>query len=228
MWKTIDAGRYWRNVSDSFFEFPAVGALDVSLSNPDVIFAGTGEGLQRQFISPGDGVYKSTDGGETWTHVGLRETRHISTLRIHPTDPDVVYVAAMGDMFGPNPDRGIYRTTDGGETWEHVLYKGETTGAVDLTIDRTNPNVVLAALNHHVTYPWDEESGGPTTGLFKTTDGGDTWTDITRNPGMPKSLVGKIGIAISPARSDRVMRSSRPTPAKAGSIVPTTVAPPGR
>lgn len=204
VWKTIDAGRYWRNVSDGFFEFPAVGALDVSLSHPNVIYAGTGEGLQRQFISPGDGVYKSTDGGETWTHVGLRETRHISTLRIHPTDPDIVYVAAMGDMFGPNPDRGIYRTTDGGETWEHVLYKGETTGAVDLSIDRTNPRVILASLNHHVTYMWDEESGGPTTGLFKTTDGGDTWTDITRNPGMPKSLVGKIGIAISPASSDRV------------------------
>ena len=204
VWKTIDAGRYWRNVSDGFFEFPSVGALDVSLSHPEVIYAGTGEGLQRQFISPGDGVYKSTDGGETWIHVGLRETRHISTLRIHPTDPDVVYVAAMGDMFGPNPDRGIYRTTNGGETWDHVLYKGETTGAVDLTIDRTNPKVVLAALNHHVTYPWDEESGGPTSGLFKTTDGGDTWTDITRNPGMPKGLVGKIGIAISPARSNRV------------------------
>ncbi len=114
VWKTTDAGRNWRNVSDGFFEFPAVGALDVSLSDPQVIFAGTGEGLQRQFISPGDGVYKSTDGGETWTHVGLRETRHIARLRIHPTNPDIVYVAAMGDMFGPNPERGFYRTTDGG------------------------------------------------------------------------------------------------------------------
>ena len=118
VWKTTDAGIRWRNVSDGFFEFPAVGALDVSLSDPQVIFAGTGEGLQRQFISPGDGVYKSTDGGETWANVGLRETRHISRLRIHPTDPDIVYVAAMGDMFGPNAERGVYRTTDGGETWE--------------------------------------------------------------------------------------------------------------
>ena len=110
----------------------------------------------------------------------------------------------MGDMFGPNPDRGIYRTTDGGETWERILYKGETTGAVDLSIDSTNPRVIIASLNHHVTYPWDEESGGPTTGLFKTTDSGDTWTDITRNPGMPEGLIGKIGISISPARSNRV------------------------
>ena len=204
VWKTTDAGLNWRNVSDGFFKFPAVGALDVSLSNPDVIFAGTGEGLQRQFISPGDGVYKSTDGGQTWSNVGLRETRHIARLRIHPTNPDIVFVAAMGDMFGPSPDRGVYRSTDGGDTWEHVLYRGETAGAVDLSIDPANPEVIIAALNHHVTYPWDEESGGPTTGLFKSTDGGDTWTDIIRNPGMPKGLVGKICIAISPADSSRV------------------------
>jgi photosystem II stability/assembly factor-like uncharacterized protein len=204
VWKTTDAGLSWRNVSDGFFEFPAVGALDVSLSDPQVIFAGTGEGLQRQFISPGDGVYKSSDGGETWTNVGLRETRHISRLRIHPTNPDIVYVAAMGDMFGPNPERGVYRTTDGGETWEQILYRGVTAGAVDLSIDPTNPNVIFAALNHHVTYPWDEESGGPGSGFFKTTDGGDTWTNITHNPGMPTALIGKICMAVSPARSERV------------------------
>ncbi len=204
VWKTTDAGMNWRNVSDGFFRFPAVGALDVSLSDPQVLFAGTGEGLQRQYISPGDGVYKSTDAGETWTHVGLRETRHIAKLQIHPTNPDIVYVAAMGDMFGPNPDRGVYRTMDGGDTWERILYRGESAGAVDLSIDRTNPKVVIAALNHHVTYMWDEESGGPSTGLFKTTDGGDTWTDITRNPGMPEGLIGKIGMSISPASSDRV------------------------
>jgi photosystem II stability/assembly factor-like uncharacterized protein len=204
VWKTTDAGQHWRNVSDDYFNFPAIGALDVSLSDPDVIYAGTGEGLQRQYISPGDGVYKSTDAGETWTHVGLKETRHISTLRIHPTNPDIVYVAAMGDMFGPNPERGVYRTTDGGQSWEQVLYKGETTGAVDLDIDRKNPDVILASMNHHVTYPWDEESGGPTSGLFKSMDGGDTWVDVTHNPGMPTGMVGKIGIAISPADSDRI------------------------
>jgi hypothetical protein len=146
VWKTTDAGGNWCNVSDDFFAFSAVGALDVSLSHPDVIYAGTGEGLQRQFISSGDGVYKSTDAGKTWTNVGLKETRHISTLRVHPTNPDIVYVAVMGDMFGSNPERGIYRTTDGG----------------------------------------------------------DSWTDITRNPGLPTGLIGKIGVAISPARSSRV------------------------
>ncbi len=204
VWKTNDAGLHWHNVSDHYFNYPAIGALDVSLSNPDVIYAGTGEGLQRQYISPGDGVYKSTDGGETWTHVGLQETRHISRLRIHPTNPDIVYVAAMGDMFGPNPERGVYRTMDGGKTWKQILFRGETTGSVDLAIDQSNPEVILASMNHHVTYPWDEESGGPTSGLFRSTDGGDTWTEVTRNPGMPKGLVGKIGIAISPADSDRI------------------------
>lgn len=204
VWKTTDAGRFWRNVSDDFFTFPAVGAMDVSLSDPDVIYVGTGEGIPRQHISPGDGVYKSTDGGETWTNVGLRETRHISKLRIHPTNPDIVYVAAKGDMFGPNSDRGVYRTEDGGRTWERILYRDESSGAVDLTLDPTNPNVIIASLNHHIRYPWDEVSGGPGTGLFKTTDGGDTWTELTHNPGLPTGVIGKIGVSISPPRPNRV------------------------
>ncbi len=204
VWKTTDAGLNWHNVSDDYLEFPAVGALDVSLSDPDVIYVGTGEGVQRQFISPGNGVYKSTDGGDTWTHVGLGETRHIGRLRIHPSDANIVYVAAMGDMFGPNPERGIYRTRDGGETWDQILYKGETTGGVDLTLDPDDPDVVIASMNHHVTYPWDEQSGGPTSGLFRSTDGGDSWTDITRNPGMPTGLIGKICVSISPAEASRV------------------------
>ncbi len=204
VWKTTDAGLNWRNVSDDYFEFPAVGALDVSFSDPEVIYVGTGEGVQRQFISPGDGVYKSIDGGDTWTNVGLKETRHIARVRVHPTNPNIVYVAAMGDMFGPNPERGIYRTKDGGGTWEQVLHKGDTTGGVDLTFSPDNPDVILASMNHHVTLPWDEESGGPTSGLFRTTDGGDTWTDISRNPGMPTGLIGKICVSISPADANRV------------------------
>ena len=139
VWKTTDAGINWRNVSDGFFKFPTVGGLDVSLSDPGVIYVGTGEGLPRQFISPGDGVYKSIDGGDTWSNIGLQETRHIARVRIHPTNPDIVYVAAMGDMFGPNPERGVYRSKNGGESWERVLYRGETAGAVDLVIDATEP-----------------------------------------------------------------------------------------
>ncbi len=204
VWKTTDAGRFWRNVSDGYLAFPAIGAIDLSLSDPDVIYVGTGEGIPRQHISPGDGVYKSMDGGQTWVNVGLRETRHISKLRIHPRNPDIVYVAAKGDMFGPNPERGVYRTRDGGETWEQILYQNEYTGAVDLTMDPTNPNVIIASLNHHVRYPWDEVSGGPGTGLFKTTDGGDTWRDLSRNPGMPEGIIGKIGVSISPARPNRI------------------------
>jgi hypothetical protein len=136
VWKTVDAGAYWRNVSDGYFKTAPVGAIDVSLSNPAVVYVGTGEALTRQDITPGDGVYKSTDGGATWTNVGLAATRHIAKIRIHPTNPDIVFVAAAGDMFGANPDRGVFRTKDGGKTWQRVLYKSDRASAVDLVIDR--------------------------------------------------------------------------------------------
>jgi photosystem II stability/assembly factor-like uncharacterized protein len=204
VWKTDDAGTYWRNVSDGFFKTSPVGAIDVSLSNPAVVYVGMGEAIPRQDTTPGDGVYKSTDGGKTWVNVGLKETRHIAKIRVHPKNPDLVYVAAMGDLFGTNPERGVYRTRDGGQTWQRVLYKSERASAADLAMDPTNPNVLYASLNQFQRLPWDQISGGPDSGLYKSTDGGDTWTEITHNPGLPQGDVGKIGIAISPARPSRV------------------------
>lgn len=204
VWKTTDAGLTWRNVSDGFLNVGPVGALAVAPSDPQTLYVGTGEGIPRQHIAGGDGVYKSTNGGETWVNVGLQATRHIADLVIHPENPDIVYVAAKGNMFGPSTDRGVYRTTDGGQSWEQVLYKNDLAGAVDLSMDPSDPDVLFAALNYHVRYPWDEVSGGPGTGLYKTTDGGDTWIDLTRNPGMPEGDIGKIGVAISPPQPNRV------------------------
>ena len=204
VWKTTDAGAYWRNISDPFFKVAPVGAMDVSRSNRNVLYVGTGEGIARQHVTAGNGVYKSTDAGQTWTNVGLSETRHIAKIRIHPTNPDIVYVAAVGDMFGTNPERGVFRTKDGGKTWQRVLYKSEQASAFDLTLDPTNPNILFASLDQFQRFPWDEMSGGPDSGLYKTTDGGDTWTEITRNPGLPIGVIGKIGVAISPPRPTRI------------------------
>ena len=204
VWKTNDGGQYWRNVSDGFFKVAPVGAIDVSRSNHDIVYVGTGEPCARQHVTPGDGVYKSTDGGRTWVNVGLRETRHISKIRIHPTNPDIVYVSAVGDQFGTNPERGVFRTKDGGKSWQKVLYKSDRAGAFDLAMDPTNPNVLFASLNQFQRLPWDETSGGPDSGLYKTTDGGETWTNITGNPGIPKGVIGKIGLSISAARPSRV------------------------
>ena len=204
VWKTTDAGTYWRNVSDGFFKTAPVGAIDVSLSNPSVVYVGMGEAITRQDITPGDGVYKSTDGGKTWTNVGLKETRHIAKVRIHPTNPDVVYVAAVGDIFGTNPERGVYRTKDGGKTWQRILYKSDRASAVDLVMDPASPNTLFASLDQLQRPPWDDISGGPDSGLYRSTDGGDTWTDITRNPGLPRGVIGKIGLALSPPRPSRI------------------------
>jgi photosystem II stability/assembly factor-like uncharacterized protein len=204
VWKTTDAGLYWRNVSDGYFGSSPVGAIDVSVSNPQVIYVGTGEALNRQDIVPGDGVYKSIDGGKTWTNVGLKETKHIAKIRIDPANPDVVYVAARGDAFGPSADRGVYKTVDGGRNWKRVLYKSEKAGALDVVMDPTNPQVLYASLDEIARLPWDDVSGGPDSGLYKTTDGGESWKEITHNPGLPKGIVGKIGLSISASRPSRV------------------------
>lgn len=204
VWKTDDAGRTWRNVSDDDFLSSAVGALAVSESDPNVIWAGTGEGTIRGDVVNGDGVYRSTDGGRSWEHRGLTDTRHISEIVIHPRDPDRVLVAAFGHAFGPNEARGVFRTDDGGRSWQRVLYVSDRAGAADLSMDWRNPDVVYASLWEAHRNFWELSSGGPDSGLWRSTDGGETWSDITGNPGLPTGLLGKIGVSASPARSGRV------------------------
>ncbi len=204
VWKTEDGGIHWRNISDGYFNTGSVGAVAVSSSSPNVLYVGMGEACIRGNASHGDGVYRSTDAGRTWAHLGLADTRQIARVRIHPRDPNVVYVAALGDAWGPSTERGVFRSRDGGRSWEKVLYRGEDTGAIDLVMDPSNPQVLYASLLQLRRYPWGFRSAGPGTGLFKSVDGGDTWTELTGNPGLPDGLKGRIGIAVSPARADRV------------------------
>lgn len=204
IWKTTDGGTYWENISDGYLSTAAIGAIAVSESDPNVLYAGTGETSIRGNVSHGDGVYRSDDGGHTWRNVGLRDTRHIGRVRIHPRDPDIVYVAALGHAWGPNAERGVYRSRDGGKSWEQVLFRSDRAGAVDLSMDPTNPRILYASIWEAQRYPWALSSGGPGSGLFMSTDGGDTWSEITRNPGLPQGVIGKIGVAVSPARPGRV------------------------
>ncbi|MBS1255677.1 MAG: Xyloglucanase Xgh74A [Deltaproteobacteria bacterium] len=204
IWKTEDGGTYWENVSDGFLESAAVGALTVANSDPNVIYAGMGESTIRIDVSFGDGVYKSTDAGKTWKNVGLRKTRHIGEIRVHPDNPDLVYVAGFGDAFGRNKERGVYRSKDGGENWEQILFRSEKAGAVDLCLDPLNPRIIYASFWEAYRDFWSLNSGGPDSSLYRTTDGGDSWTDISDNPGLPQGTKGKIGVAASPAQSGRV------------------------
>jgi photosystem II stability/assembly factor-like uncharacterized protein len=204
VWKTSDAGTYWANVSDGFFKTAAVGAVAVAESDPNVVYAGMGESTIRGDVSHGDGVYRSADAGRTWAHCGLADTRHIGRVRVHPRDPDLVYVAALGHAFGPNRERGVYRSRDGGRAWEQVLFVSERAGAVDLSIARGNPRILFAAFWETLRTPWSLSSGGPGSGLWRSTDGGDTWQDLSGSPGLPASLKGKVGVVVSPARTERV------------------------
>jgi photosystem II stability/assembly factor-like uncharacterized protein len=204
LWKTVDAGDNWSPVTDGQIKSSSVGAVAVAESNPDVVFIGMGESCIRGNIMAGDGVYKSTDAGKTWAHVGFREAQNISRVRVHPTNPDVVFVAAFGHHSAPNPERGVFKSTDGGKTWKKTLFRDDKTAAVDLWIDRNNPNVIFAALWEAYRLEYQMSSGGPGSGLFKSTDGGETWTEITRNPGMPKGVIGRIGVSVSGADSNRV------------------------
>jgi photosystem II stability/assembly factor-like uncharacterized protein len=204
VWKTTDGGTYWENVSDGFFKTAAVGAIAVAASDPNVLYAGMGEACIRNDVSSGDGVYKSTDGGKTWQHMGLADSRHIGRVRVHPKDPDVVYVAALGHAWAPNEERGVFRSRDGGQIWEKVLYRSNKAGAVDLSMDPNNPRILYAAMWEAYRLPWSISSGGPDSSLYKSTDGGNTWTELTNHPGMPQGLKGRIGVAVSPAQPERV------------------------
>jgi photosystem II stability/assembly factor-like uncharacterized protein len=204
VWKTTDGGTYWENVSDGFFETAAVGAIAVAPSDPNVVYAGTGEACIRGNVSHGDGVYRSTDAGRSWTNVGLRDTRHIGRVRVHPNDPDLVYVAALGHAWGPNRERGVFRSRNGGRTWDHVLFQSDRAGAVDLSMDAQNPRILYASVWQAQRTPWSMTSGGPDSSLWRSTDGGDTWRDISRSPGLPRGVLGRIGVAVSPADGRRV------------------------
>ncbi|HXJ77591.1 MAG TPA: glycosyl hydrolase [Candidatus Methylomirabilis sp.] len=204
VWKSVDGGTYWENISDGFFRASAVGAIAVAPSDPNVIYAGTGEACIRGNVSHGDGVYRSRDGGRTWDNTGLGDTRHIGRVRVHPRDADCVYVAALGHAWGPNRQRGVFRSRDGGGKWEHVLFRSEGAGAVDLSLDPQNPRMLFAAIWEARRTPWGMTSGGPDSSLYRSTDGGDTWTDISRRPGLPKGGLGRIGVVVSPADGRRV------------------------
>lgn len=202
LWKTTDAGQRWNNISDGFFEMGSVGAVAVSTYNSNIIYVGMGEHAPRGVMtSYGDGVYKSTDAGKTWKHMGLKETHHISRIVIHPTNPDVVYVAAQGQLYGPNKDRGIYKSTDGGKTWKNTLFVNELTGAAELSMDANYPEIMYAAMWEHQRKPNMVVSGGPGSGLYKSTDAGETWTEMTE--GLPEEK-GKMAISVSPANSNKV------------------------
>lgn len=202
LWKTTDAGQYWENISDGYFKTGSVGAIAVAPSNPNILYCGMGEHAPRGVMtSYGDGVYKSTDAGKTWKKIGLDATQHISRIRIHPTNPDIVYVAAQGALYGPNPERGVFKSTDGGLTWEKVLYVDEGTGAVELSMDMHTPEILYAAMWEHQRKPNMVVSGGPGSGLYKSVDAGKTWTKIHK--GLPEEK-GKMAIAVSHANPKKV------------------------
>ncbi len=202
VWKTVDGGYNWTNVSDGFFGVGSIGDIAVSESDPNVVYVGTGEHAVRGVMTSfGDGVYKSTDAGKTWKNIGLEKTRHISDVIIHPNNPDVVFIGAQGAVHGPSADRGVYKSVDGGATWKKTLYVDENTGVSSLSMDMSNPRILYAATWQHRRYPWKVESGGPGSAIWKSTDSGETWTKLTN--GLPAEM-GKIGLSVSRANPERV------------------------
>ncbi len=204
VWKTMDAGVNWQPITDGQIGTGSVGAIGVSETDPNIIYLGMGERTVRGNVSHGDGMYKSTDAGTTWKHIGLKDSRHIFRVRVHPRNPDIVYVAALGHLFGQNQERGLFRSTDGGKNWQKILYRDDKTGATDLILDPTNANILYAGLWQVTRSPYSLESGGAGGGLFKSTDAGDTWTELTKNKGLPKGIIGNIGVTVSAANHDRI------------------------
>ncbi len=202
VWKTIDGGKNWSNISDGFFG-GSIGSIAASKADPTIIYVGGGENTMRGNVSSGSGMWKSENGGRTWKSIGLADTRHIMRIVIHPKNPDLVYCAALGHLYGPNSQRGIYRSRDGGNTWERILFVNEDVGACELVMDPTNPENLLATFWNVNRTPYSLESGGPGSGIFKSVNGGDTWTEITRNKGLPTDTIGIIGIAIAASNPDK-------------------------
>ncbi|MEO5904645.1 MAG: glycosyl hydrolase [Gemmatimonadaceae bacterium] len=203
VYKTTDGGMTWGAVTDKYFG-GTVGAIEVSESNPDIVYVGTGESPIRGNVSHGDGVFKSADAGKTWNYVGLADTRQIGRIKVDPKNPDIVYVAALGHVWGPNPERGVFKSENGGKSWRKVLFVSDSAGAVDLTMDPSNTKVLYASVWHAYRTPWKLVSGGAGSGLYKSTDAGETWTNITHNTGMPTGILGNIGVAVSPVNPNRV------------------------
>ncbi|MDH3735302.1 MAG: hypothetical protein OEU54_17355, partial [Gemmatimonadota bacterium] len=193
LWKTENHGTSWTPLFDDQ-PTSSIGDVTIHQENPNLVWVGTGEPQNRQSSPWGNGVYKSTDGGNTWMHMGLEATKHIGRILINPRSPDVVYVAAVGDLWGPNPERGVFKTTDGGETWENVLYIDDHTGAIDLAMDPSDPNTIFAAMYQRQRTGWGFNGGGPGSGLYRTVDGGENWTELTE--GLPEGDKGRIGIDV--------------------------------
>ncbi|MBK7184896.1 MAG: glycosyl hydrolase [Ignavibacteria bacterium] len=204
VWKTEDGGETWRAVSDTTFTSSSVGAITIAPSDPNVVYVGMGETDIRGNISPGDGMYRTTDGGNTWQHIGLKDAQMIADIIVHPDDADVVLVSSMGNVFTANAERGIFKSTDGGKNWRKVLFRNDSTGGMTLKMDPNNPRIVYASLWQAYRNAYSMSSGGKGSGLFKSTDGGETWKEITANPGMPKGLLGKINVDVSRAQRNLV------------------------
>ena len=196
VWKSTNGGVQWKSIFDDQ-PVAAIGAVAIYQANPSIIWVGTGEGNPRNSASVGNGMYKSLDAGETWSHSGLEKTERIHRILVHPSDPNVVFAAAMGAMWGENPDRGVFKTTDGGKTWRKVLYVNEKTGCAELVMDPSNPNKLFAGMWEYRRWPWFFKSGGPGSGLYVTYDGGETWKQLTEKDGLPKGELGRMGLAVA-------------------------------